>query len=149
MYSTSAAAMVNNTPVDANQAYVTWNEGKHVTFFAAQFQPGQRHRERSDTATVSVTVATLTCLKDDSNGNLLKINLITGEYFFRISTGTVYHNFAVITKVNNAYSFYSVKADLNFLQGTIQQGMANAWLQVPRKGKKPAAEPRNINSPWR
>ena len=89
----------------------------------------------SDTATVSVTVATFTCLKDDSNGNSLKLNLITGEYFFRISTGTVYHNFAVITKVNNAYSFYSVKADPNLLQGTIQQGMTNAWLQVPRKGK--------------
>ena len=89
----------------------------------------------SDTATVTVSVATFNCLKDDKNGNSLKLNLVTGEYFWRIPTGTVYHNFVTITKVNNAYSFTSVKADPNLMQGTIQQGAANAYLQVPRKGK--------------
>jgi hypothetical protein len=84
---------------------------------------------------VTVTVATFTCLKDDSNGNSLKLNQTTGEYFFRASTGVVYHNFAVVTKVSTVVSFYSVKSDPNLLQGSIQQGTATAWFQVARKSK--------------
>jgi hypothetical protein len=82
-----------------------------------------------------VIVSQTQCFKDDSNGNSLKLNLTTGEYFFRTSGGTVYHNFTVLTKVNNVVSFRSVNSDPNLLQGSIQQGTATAWIQVPRKGK--------------
>jgi hypothetical protein len=87
----------------------------------------------SATDTVVVSISDVFVLRDETNGNCLRIKACEGTYIFRIGNGMVFTGPVAVFKTSTSISFRSRSGDPNLLSGgaDLTRRMGNARFQAP------------------